>query len=211
MPYRAAVGTLLLFLGIVGVEHFAVPRLDPARHMISEYANGPGGALMVVGFLAWAASLASTAFLVASDARLSRRRAPQAVVAVLLAVATVGMVLTASFATQTVAGALPPGVDLSTNGRLHDLGSGITTVGVFAAIVASLRMMEVPAVYRAGTVSILLLAVVTDVALLAIGPAVGGIRQRALVFCGCVWQLSFLAVLEHRREPQRRDRDPQSL
>jgi hypothetical protein len=197
--HRVAVWSLLLFVAIVGVEHVLVPGLDPARHMVSEYTNARAGWLMVAGFLAWAASLAATATLATSAVRSSRRRLVHTVVAAVLFIAAAGMLVTASFATQTSAGVLPPGVRLSMSGRLHDLGSGLTTLALFAAVIASLRAIPTPT-YRVQALVIVLVAGVSDAALLAVGPSVGGIRERILILCGCGWQLAFLAALRHPRD-----------
>jgi hypothetical protein len=50
---------LLLFVSAVSESHALNRSLDPARHQISEYANGRAGAVMVVGFAAWSLSLKS--------------------------------------------------------------------------------------------------------------------------------------------------------
>jgi hypothetical protein len=36
-------------------------------------------------------------------------------------------------------------------------------------------------------------AIVTDVALLIVGPSLGGLRERILVGLGCTWQAAFAA------------------
>lgn len=128
--YRAGYAGLIVFLSATVLEHVIQPSLDPSRHQISEYANGRGGALRTAGFLGWAASLASTGRLAATSARAR-------VLPLLLYVAGTGILVTACFPTQTSAGDLPPGEPLSTTGAIHNLGSGITTAALLAAVLAS--------------------------------------------------------------------------
>jgi hypothetical protein len=59
-----------------------------------------------------------------------------------LALAATGMLITAAFATQTIAGQLPPGASLTLSGRLHDIGSGLTTVALLGAALLSLRAIR---------------------------------------------------------------------
>jgi hypothetical protein len=114
-----------------------------------------------------------------------------------LSVACLALLITASFATQTSAGVLPPGVHRSVSGRLHDLGSGALSVALFGAVALSaLRLRTL----RTLSVALLVCAVVSDLALLAIGPEVGGLRQRALVALGCCWQAFFVRALQSRKD-----------
>jgi hypothetical protein len=131
----------LAFVAIVLLEHLLVPELAPARHTISEYANARPGGLMVCAFLAWAASLAVTALLVWRDRRKRPRSVARAVLIALLVIATLGLLVTACFRTQTSAGLLPPGTQRSVGGRLHDLGSGIAMLALFGAVVASIDVI----------------------------------------------------------------------
>jgi hypothetical protein len=182
---RVARCGVLLFLSIVVVEHVANPSLNPARHEISEYVHTTWGWLMTAGFVVWALSLLATAIF-------ARARYGADAVCIALTLAALGMIITACFATQTSAGRLPPGVSLSASGRLHDLGSGLTTLALLAAGLLSLRVTS-PKLRRV-TVVLLALACSSDVVLLAIGSGVGGIRQRLLVLIGCAWQLAFLTM-----------------
>jgi hypothetical protein len=182
---------VLGFLAAVIAEHAIDPSLDPATHQVSEYVHGPAGALMTAGFVAWALSLAASGALAAL-----RRASPW--VAGALVLAAIGMLVTAAFATQTVAGRLPPGVSLTLSGRLHDIGSGLTTVALLAAALLSLRgIRELQFRQRTGT--LLIVAVGCDIALLAVGSEVGGMRERLLILAGCIWQLMFLSAV--RRQP----------
>jgi hypothetical protein len=183
---RLAEWGVLLFLLIVVFEHVVNPSLNPARHEISEYVHTPWGWLMVVGFVVWALSLLCTGIV-------ARDRYGADALCITLAVAAFGMAITACFATQTSAGRLPPGVSLSTSGRLHDIGSGLATVALFFAALLSLRLRAGSAFLRV-TVALLVLACSSDVVLLEVGGSVGGIRQRILVLVGCAWQLAMLTL-----------------
>jgi hypothetical protein len=193
-----AFGGLGVFVAAVLVAHALTPSLDPARHTISEYVNADAGSIMTLGFVAWAASLATTAAWTWRDPR----RWP---LALLLALAALGMVATACFPTQTVAGSLPPGTARTTAGRLHDLGSGLTSLALFMGAIVSAAQSWAPRRFRARAAMLAAAAVLVDVALLAVGPEVAGIRQRALVAIGCGWQLLLLRALAARcRAPERR-------
>jgi hypothetical protein len=173
---------------VVVLEYFLQPGLDPASHQISEYVHGASGWLMTVGFLSWSLSLAATGLLVG---RL-RGGGPMRVA---LMVAAIGMLVTACFATQTVAGRLPVGASLDAAGRLHDIGSGVTSIAILAASALGLRVRALRRL-RAFTISVLLGAVSADVVLLAIGSEVGGVRQRALVSAGCLWQSAVILATD---------------
>ena len=55
---------LVVFVTVLGAEHFLHPGLDPREHRISEYVSVSGGWLMVIGFVGWATALAAAALLV---------------------------------------------------------------------------------------------------------------------------------------------------
>ncbi len=185
-----ALACVLGFLSIVLIEHLADSSLNPAEHEISEYVHGPAGWLMSVGFVIWAISLAAAGIYALGCAHGKP-------VAFALFAAAVGVLITAGFATQTSAGRLPPGVMLSTSGRLHDIGSGVTTIGLLAAALLSLRLARRD--LRRVTLALVSFAVLGDVVLLAVGSDVGGIRQRLLVAVACAWQLLFLGAF-HRSQ-----------
>jgi len=179
---------LVVFVVAVAGEHFIESSLDPATHEISEYANGRDGGLMIAGFVAWSASLAVAGSICA---KVQRGRLLPA----LMGIAAVGLAVTATFATQTSAGRLPPGTALSTAGWLHDVGSGATSVSLFAAALISLRTFRDFDAFRARAATLLGLVVAVDIGLLALGPGVAGIRQRMLVVAGCIWEAMIIAAI----------------
>jgi MFS family permease len=184
---RSAILGVLGFLAAVIAQHAIDPSLDPATHQVSEYVHGPAGALMMAGFVAWGISLGASGTLASLHLRARW-------VAAALALAAIGMLITACFGTQTVDGRLPPGVSLTWSGRLHDIGSGATTVALSAAALLSLRGTG-ERQFRRRTSALLIFAVCCDVALLAVGSEVSGIRERLLILTGCVWQLMFLSTM----------------
>jgi Protein of unknown function (DUF998) len=191
-----AAGGLAAFVTVTLLQHALVPRLSPARHMISEYANAKAGALMVAGFLAWSASLLATAAIARRAA--VPHRAP---LALLLGLAALGLLLVACFATQTSAGALPPGVHRTLGGRLHDAGSAVATLALLASALvagAAIRTRR----FRAASAALLLGGVGLAVALLLAGDPWPGIRQRALVATACAWQGLLLWALAHASQPR---------
>jgi hypothetical protein len=201
-----AITLLAVFAGIVLLEHALVPQLSPATHMVSEYANSPDGALMVVALIAWAVALGLTANVVGWPAAGSRHRVSGSAMPWLLAAAAAGILITACINTQTSAGALPHGVRLAASGRLHDIGSGLATIALFGAAVSSVWAIEDPAAFRPAILVMLSVAVVGDLALLSIGEGVGGVRQRLLLLLACGWQGALLASRDPGRTPGRQVR-----
>lgn len=167
---------LLIFAGCLLLEHLIESSLDPAHHQISEYANASSGEVMIAGFAAWSTSLFSTAMVV--QPRLLRG---------LLLGASLGIALTAIFATEAVAGRIPAGETLTTTGRLHDLGSGVAGIALLMAV--SINAIRDSRRLRFGSVILLSVALVASVVLLVIGDEVAGLRQRVLVCCALLWQL----------------------
>lgn len=180
----AGIAGLALFVGMVVLEHALNASLSPARHQVSEYVHGRLGCVMVVAFGVWAVSLVATG---ATAWRWSR------LVGVMLIVAACGLVVAAVWATQTSAGKLPPGVERTTAGRLHDLGTGITSMALLVAAVVSAGTAPTKWLRRVAIGSVGF-AVISSGALLGVGDAVGGVRQRVLVSVAVVWQSAVLGV-----------------
>jgi hypothetical protein len=186
-----ALGGLAAFLALVAIQHLLRPDLPPAEHFVSEYARGSTRPLQVAAFLLWAASMLAGAWLAAHGGP-PRRRVARAVAAGALVVAGGGALLAAVFASQTVAGELPPGVARTAAGRLHDLGTLLVLAGLVVAALASLRLVPRTG-YRltVAALGLLLLAVVP--VLVALGLDAPGIGQRAFILVGCAWQWRFAA------------------
>jgi MFS family permease len=179
---------LLAFLIAVFLEHLLASSLDPLRHQISEYVNSSSGPLMVLGFLLWALSLLATGLL-------TERCWGDRLLLTLLSVAALGIVVVALFPTETSAGELPAGSSLTTGGQLHNLGSGLTSLALLAAAVISILNFRRDPLFRRRTMLLMSGALAASLVLLLIGPSVGGLRQRLVLFIGCYWQLLLLRNL----------------
>ena len=68
-------------------------------------------------------------------------------------------------------------------------GSGVATLALVAAALASIANRDGSKTYRRRTAAILIVALASDAVLLAVGPSVGGIRQRILLACAGAWQV----------------------
>jgi hypothetical protein len=149
---------------------------------------------MTAGFLAWVVSLAalSSALFRSWQARL---------LPCLLALAAVGLVLVTAFGTQTVAGELPHGTSLSTGGKIHDVGSGLTTVALLAAAIGSAASHRAEAAFRRRTTTLIIIAILGSLFMLGVMPSVGGARQRLLILIACFWQYLLLRLLGRTDSP----------
>lgn len=183
------IGSLLGFVLLVALEHVLESQLNPLRHEVSEYARTGTAPVMIAAFALWAVSLAGTAALCIPE---------QKMIAGGFTLAAAGMVIVACFHTQTSAGMLPPGAHLTAVGRLHDIGSGLTT-GALALTAAGSTLRFRALTYRTATAVILAFALTANLALLAVGPSVGGLRQRVLVLAACVWQLLLIRRLRRQQ------------
>ena len=191
-------GGLAAFLALVALQHPLRPDLPPGEHFISEYAKGSTAPLQFAAFLAWALAFAAAAWLAA---RAPRRPIARALTAVALAMASVGTLVAALFATQTVAGELQPGVQRTLEGRLHDLGSLLLFASLLVAAVAGVRL--VPRTRFRVTVALLALALVATVpVLVALRLDLPGIGQRAFVLIGCAWAFLFALEVPTRGPPR---------
>lgn len=181
---KAAALGLAGFVGLVVVQHLYRDDLPAGQHFVSEYANGDGGFVQVVAFGSWAASFAVQALLTRTT-----------VTRLALGVAAVGSVMTAAFATVTVAGELPAGMTKSTTGQLHDIGSLLIFAGLLVAAPASTRALRRRG-YRL-TIAVLGLALLATVPLMvALGLDEPGWGQRMFIAIGCAWQALHLRELE---------------
>lgn len=187
---------LAVFAAAIVALHAIDAELSPARHTISEYVHADAGAAMSVGFASWAVSLVAAAVLVLLTRTLeARSRRLSAVLAALLATAAVAVVVLDAFPTQTVAGALPAGAAWTTAGRLHDVGSGVTTLALLGASLVSLWLLSEHRAYRRAVVGLLAIGLVGTIACLAIGASAGGARQRLLVAVAICWQALLVETL----------------
>ncbi len=171
----AAIG-LAGFIGLVVAQHLSRDDLPPGQHFVSEYANGEDGFVQVVAFVSWAVSLGVQASL--TEPRVTRAA---------LGVAAAGSVMTACFATVTVAGKLPDGMTKTTAGQLHDIGSLLIFAGLLVAVGASTRALSRPG-YRRRVTALAGALLITVPVMSALGLDEPGWGQRAFIAIGCAWQ-----------------------
>lgn len=190
MPAAATVarGGLVAFVGLVALEHVLRPGLPPADHFVSEYAHGATAPVQTAAFVAWALATAACAVLAA---RVPGRPVARALTVLALAAAAAGLLIAATFTTQTVGGELPTGVERTTGGRLHDVGTLAILAGLLVAALASVRLLPRRG-YRLGVLGLgaALLAIVP--VLVALGYDAPGVGQRGFILVGCAWQWLFV-------------------
>lgn len=185
------------FLAALALEHVLAPDLGVEHDRISEYAVRGVGWLMVSGFVAWAAALAATALLAGGALRGARRRA----LGGLLALAASGMVITSAFATQAVHSEVPAGVARTTEGVMHDLGSGAVLVALLFA--ALLSLAAVPGARVAAAVA-LAVACVASFGLPLAGMDAPALAQRMMVVATCAWHWTLAGALARQPRAARR-------
>lgn len=131
-PYGASLGTVVLAALCVGgvvALHLIRPDLDPLRHVLSEYANGPLGVVMTVVF--YAAGLACVALGWRLRTALSWHGVTTAVPALLI-VAGMGMITAGAFEVGL------PSAPETLDETIHSLAS----IGAFVALVAAMALFS---------------------------------------------------------------------
>jgi len=185
----ASIVGLAIFLLLVVAQPLIEPAYDPLRQGVSEFLHTDSGWLDSVGFLAWASSLAIFAALLVSvtgDAERSSR-----LPAVALGVAVLGLVLVTIFPTDRGSAIAAEVVRSTTPGRIHDIGSALVSVGIFAAVLADGRRRE----NRVLSFWVIAVALVCSAVLLLLGDPLPGLRQRCLIAGAALWQLIVLRRL----------------
>lgn len=192
-PIRCvAASALACFILTLGVLHLGDSGLDPRKHVISEYANTGLGWLLTAAVLCWAISLVATARWLTA---LLRVNAWARVAGGLLVLAAVGLVIATVFHTQAVAGVVPQHVERTAAGRLHDAGTGLATLALFASAGTVGLMCGASSRLGRASLALVLWAVVVQVSLLVAGQEVNGVRQRLLVLGACAWQAALLQMV----------------
>jgi hypothetical protein len=131
---RAALVGAVGFVLLLGLLHLLRDDLAPSWRVISEYAVGRHGWLMVVAFLLLAVvsgALAAASWTVGSP-RLGRLGA------VLMAITAIGMSMAGLFTTDLIT---VPHDDRTTEGQLHEVGA-LLDLTPFAAIVVTLAILR---------------------------------------------------------------------
>lgn len=133
ISFIAAVGFLLL----VTLLHFIKSDLDPSWRMISEYAIGNNGWIMVVAFLMWAASYTSLFFSIRSQITTLGGKLGLG----LLLVSALSLVIAAIFITDPVTAGKD---ETATSGMLHNLGGTLGMAMPFAFVFTSRSLYKNP-------------------------------------------------------------------
>lgn len=183
----ASLGLLAFGMACVVALHALRTDLEPAGHRISEYAIGPYGSVMTVGFFAIGAALVALAWPVAA----SRGRWSRAVAAA-FAVAGAGMVISGIYPTDP--GRSGPAAD-----NAHSRASLVATLALLGAALVWSLLQERPR-WRLDISSALAVAATL---LAAISPLlhhsmITGISQRLLWLTLLTW----VAVAAWRLRPR---------
>jgi hypothetical protein len=193
LAHRVAAWGAIGLLAIVALLHVVKPELDPSWRFISEYAIGPHGWLMMLGFLVWAASCLALSVAVRPVMTNARGRAGTWV----LAIVGVALVVAGIFPQDPVTTAPGQG---TTAGMLHALASMVGIPGI--PIAAMLISAGLPAGRNGGAVRLAAHATWISLALMigylawAVPRAGGfdasvhaGLMNRLVVLAYIAWQL----------------------
>ena len=184
-PYGASLSVLVLAVACVGgvvVLHLRRPDLDPLRHVLSEYANGPFGVVMTAVF--YAVGLACLALGWRLRTALRWRGATAATPTLLMA-AGVGMFLAGAFEVGL------PGAPDRIDETIHSLAS----IGAFVALVLAMALFAVACghdpdwiAFRPTATALAVLAVATAaLSPVADGTPWTGVDQRVLAGSVVLW------------------------
>jgi hypothetical protein len=206
VAFIAAICSLCLLL----VLHAVRPDLDPALHVVSEYALGPLGWMMTSSFLALGIGCAALTMALALHSSGWRFRAGLG----LLAIAAFGLMMAAVFPMDPIA-IRPEAATLS--GRMHGIASmlGVPTLSA-AAVLVSLSLRNDQG-WATVTRPMLILAHVTWISLCVMGFCLGiliekgpdglggfmGWANRALMAAYAGWIMIAAAPLACRFQPPR--------
>jgi hypothetical protein len=117
---RLSLAATATFLVLLVALHFIKPELDPSWRVISEYAIGDYGWLMVLAFLSLAASCVALFVAIRSQTRATGGKIGLA----FLLVAAAGLIIAAIFTTDPITASQD---ELTTHGNLHALGAALGT------------------------------------------------------------------------------------
>lgn len=125
---RLSWGFAVLFLVLLAVLHLVKPELDPSWSVISEYAIGNFGWMMMLAFIALAVSCASLFMAIKSQVQGIWGK----IGLFLLLLSAVGMAMAGIFVTDP----LTVSADMRTSaGKLHELGAMLDVVPVAALLI----------------------------------------------------------------------------
>jgi hypothetical protein len=131
-----------LFLVLLAALHFVKPELDPSWRVISEYAIGRYGWMMVLAFLSLALSCVALFVAIRSQIRTTGGKLGLA----FLLVGALGLIIAAIFTTDPITASQD---ELTTHGNLHALGAALGTGFPIAAALINRGLARNPAWYPA--------------------------------------------------------------
>jgi hypothetical protein len=194
---KSTIYATLVFLVLLALLHFVTPGLDPKWRMISEYAIGDHGWLMVMAFILWAFGFISLFFAIRSQIRSWGGK----IGLLALWISALGLVIGGIFVTDPVTASRE---ELTTSGMLHNIGGTLGMAMPLAVILISWVLYK-KADWEASRKSVLSSAVVALVGFLVsflslviilsksngvFSPdAPVGVQMRLEVLGYCVWQI----------------------
>lgn len=180
------------FIGGVAILHLLRPDLDPRTRTISEYAVGPGGAVMATAFLALGAGTLALAGALARGRAFARLwRTGQA----LLVAFGLGAALCAVFPTDLTT----PGVAPTTTGRVHNAAAVIALGAGLGVLLAGAGRFREEEPWRALSWPTLAAALLAVAAVFTLGRMGGfGWGERAFVGIIVVWHAIFADRVRRR-------------
>ncbi len=116
---RLSFAAAATFLVLLAALHFIKPELDPSWRVISEYAIGDYGWIMVLAFLSLAVSCVSLFVAIRSQTRTIGGKIGLAFLLV-----AAGLIIAAIFTTDPITASQD---ELTTHGNLHGLGAALGT------------------------------------------------------------------------------------
>jgi hypothetical protein len=130
---RLSFAAATTFLVLLAALHFIKPEFDPSWRVISEYAIGDYGWIMVLAFLSLALSCVSLFVAIQSQTRTIGGKIGLA----FLLVAAAGLIIAAIFTTDPITASRD---ELTTHGNLHGLGAALGTGFPIAATLIGLSL-----------------------------------------------------------------------
>jgi hypothetical protein len=134
---KISIGSTVTFMILLILLHFIKAELDPSWRMISEYAIGEYGWIMVIAFLAWALAYASLFFSIRSQFRDLVGKISLA----LLLISSLGLLIAGVFVTDPITVSQE---ETTISGMLHGLGGSLGLAMPFSTVFLSWSLLKKP-------------------------------------------------------------------
>ncbi|HET6562923.1 MAG TPA: DUF998 domain-containing protein [Marmoricola sp.] len=200
VPPRLVAALLAAFVAVVLAQDALRSDVSEVEHWVSHLSLGPDGWVNIAALTL--AGLATLALRRPVRDRSGRRWSGR-----WITVAGVGLVLAGVFVSDA-----PPGTRydeaVTWHGVLHEVGGGLTFVGLIATCLVTRRMLS----HRWGLLAAVVLAVawvgasvMAGISYADGGPALpSGIAERVALFTGIAWLIA-LGLHLHQEDPERRE------